>query len=233
MLLAYLDESYDKSRYWMAAVVCPDDQALSLATALDGVVGKAAMSYSVGSQAELHGYDLFHGKGDWAPIAGMARARIGVYGEALDVIAAHDVRIYIRGVSIPHLERRYVYADHPHSVVLSHLIERIDEHADAVGEYALLIADEVDGVDEHRRNLWHFQRYSTGGWRARQICRVVDTIHFAPSNASRLLQAADIVAFLNYRIASRADTDARAIKANDTLWARIDPRVRHRWCWVP
>lgn len=233
VLLAYLDESYDKRLYWMAAVVCPDTEALALSTALDAVVEKAALAYGVGSRAELHGYDLFHAKHEWAPLTGMARARIGVYAEALDVIAAHDVRIYIRGVSIPHLEQRYVYPDHPHAVVLSHLIERVDEHADAQQEYTLLIADEVDGADDHRRNLWHFQRYSTGGWRARKICRVVDTIHFAPSNASRLLQAADLVAFLQYRIASGADTDARAIKANEALWARIDPKVRHRWCWTP
>jgi len=32
MLLAYLDESYDKVEYWLAALVVPTDAALQLQT---------------------------------------------------------------------------------------------------------------------------------------------------------------------------------------------------------
>lgn len=234
MLLAYVDESYDAGHYWIAAVVCPEAVVVPLTEALDAVVAKASRSYTgIGLNAELHGHALFHGKEDWVPVATMPRVRIGVYNEAFEVIGAHDVRIIIRGVDIARLKARYVYPDHPHSVVLAHLLERVDEHAERQNELVIVIADEVDDAAEHRRNLWFFQRYATSGYRARQLTRIVDTIHFAPSKSSRLLQAADLVAYLHFRRRSGVETDARAVRANDALWDRISQRIGHLNCWTP
>ncbi len=234
MLLCYVDESYNKERYWIAALLCPETEVSSLTEALDAVVTKAAKAYSgVDSKAELHGHSLFHGKDDWAPLALMPRARIGVYGDAFDAIAAHDVEVIVRGVDIPRLNNRYTYPDHPHAVVLSHLLERIDERAEAHKTLALVIADEVDQADEYRRNLWWFQRYETSGYRARQLTRIVDTIHFAPSRASRLVQGADLLAYMWFRIASGAERDERAVRANRALWAKVGQRVFQCHCWRP
>jgi hypothetical protein len=227
MLLTYLDESYTKTRYLIAALLVPDADAGSLTAALDKVVARAAWDYEVCSEAELHAHDIFAGKGDWGKLAAMVRARIGVYDKALQAIADHDVTVIIRSVDIPGLDRRYRGLAHPHSVVLTHLIERIDEYAAAVGERTILIADEVDAQDSYRRDLWHYQRSQTWGYRARKIQCVLDTIHFAPSSSSRLVQAADLVAFLARR------TDERAKRANDALWARIEPKIHHNWCWWP
>ena len=234
MLLTYLDESYTKTRYLIAALLVPDTDARSLTVALDKVVARAAWEYEVSSEAELHAHDIFAGKGDWKRLATMVRARIGVYNKALRAIADHDVTVIIRSVDIPGLDRRYRGShDHPHSVVLTHLIERIDEYAAAAGERTILIADEVDAQDSYRRDLWHYQRSRTWGYRARKIERVLDTIHFAPSSSSRLVQAADLVAFLARRIETHVETDERAKRANDALWARIEPRINHNWCWWP
>ncbi len=69
MLLAYLDESYDKQHYWIAALVVPDDQLIPLTAALDAVVDKAAASYvDIGSNAELHGHSLLQAKDEWEPL---------------------------------------------------------------------------------------------------------------------------------------------------------------------
>ena len=59
MLLTYLDESYTKERYLIAAFMVPDAQARSLTAALDKVVKDAAWDYSVGTEAELHAHDIF------------------------------------------------------------------------------------------------------------------------------------------------------------------------------
>jgi hypothetical protein len=234
VLLAYVDESYTDTHYWIAAVVCPETEVQALTDGLDAVVAKAAAGYhDVSSRAELHGHSLFHGKDDWLPLAVMPRARIGVYADALDAIAERNVDIFIRGVDRKRLVERYVYPDHPHSVVLMHLLERLDEYAAGEQELVLVIADEVDRADEYRRNLWGFQRASTTGYRSRQLTRILDTIHFAPSNASRLVQAADLVAYLHCRIHSGAERDKRAKRANDALWERLAGRLNHVHCWYP
>jgi hypothetical protein len=234
VLLAYLDESYTKHKYWIAALVCPESDLRPLTKALDDIVEQAASKFpQIPPRSELHGYSLFHGKDDWASLSTMVRARIGVYDSALSAIGASNARIIVRGVYRPGLERRYSYPDHPHTVVLGHLVERVDELAESLGEQVLMIADEVDKPDTHRRGLWWWQKHSTPGWRARQLTQVVDTLHFAPSNASRLLQGVDLVAFLKCRMDSLADKDTRAIETNRKLWAQVGHCLHHQQCWYP
>lgn len=234
MLLAYVDESYTASHYWIAALVCPQIDVVPLTNALDAVVAKAANTYrDISPRAELHGHRLFHGSDDWALLKPMVRARIGVYNDAFSAIGASGANIIIRGVDRLRLEHRYIYPNHPHAVVLEHLLERIDEHAAAKAELVLVIADEIDQADQYRRALWHSQKFATGGYRARQLSRIVDTLHFAPSKSSRLVQAADLIAFMHNRIFSGADRDDRAVRANAALWSRIVGNVTHSWCWDP
>jgi hypothetical protein len=236
MLLAYVDESYNSSTYWIAALLCPEASLVPLTEALDDVCQKAADSYiGVSPKAELHGHDLFQGKGDWASLKTSVRARIGVYNDAFSAIASVDLDILIRGVDRARLDDRYTYPDHPHSVVLAHLLERIDERSAQhyQSEPVLVIADEVDRADQYRRNLWHFQRYSTTGYRSRRLTNIVDTIHFAPSAASRLVQAADLIAFLRRKIIERVGQNGKADRANAALWSRISDQVVHQHCWRP
>jgi len=234
VLLAYVDESYTKEEYWIAALVCEEADLARITQTLDDVVEQAAVSYSgVPPRSELHGYSLFHGKDDWKALRLMPRARIGIYASALEAISSTGARIILRGVDRVGLEQRYSYPDHPHAVVLEHLFERVDEYAASRGEQVLIIADEIDRADSHRRNLWWAQKHSTSGYRSRQLTNIVDTLHFAPSDASRLVQAVDLVAFLHCRISSGADTDTRALAANRRLWKHLEPVVAHCHMWLP
>ncbi|OIN79104.1 DUF3800 domain-containing protein [Mycobacterium malmoense] len=232
MLLAYLDESYDRRHYWITALVCPDTTLKPIIQSLDDTL--AVGEYPLHSRTELHGRDLFHGEKDFVRLHGQPRRRIKLYGEALDAIAKEpSVQIFIRGIDRAAQRARYTTPHHPHDVVLGHLLERIDEYAATENQPLLVIADEIQDAKHHRASLWQYQNSGTWGYRSRVLNQVVDTIHFSPSNSSRLLQAADLVSFLNYRIKSGLDTDSRAVKANAGLWARVAPQVRHCYCWVP
>lgn len=234
MLLAYVDESFTTMWYYIAALVVPDTSVVSLTAALDEVVQKAVDDHGgIDPATELHGNSLVGAKDGWEALAPKVRARIGVYMNAIAAIAAHDVAVIVRGVDSDRLKKRYTRPDPPHSVVLTHLIERVDEYAEAQNDLALMIADEVWGQDTHRRSLWEYQRTATWGYRSRQITRVIDTIHFAPSSSSRLVQAADLIAFLYRRRATHAETDPRSAKAFADLWDRIKPKIHHAMCWYP
>lgn len=125
----------------------------------------------------------------------------------------------------------------PACIVLAHLLERCDEHLEAVGDLGLMIADEPGQADqqpEYRADLRRYQDVGTSGYRHRRITQIVDTLHFAPSSASRLVQAVDLIAFLYHRIKTTPETaDMRAVRANAALWQRIQPRVAHCYCWWP
>ncbi|WP_444949740.1 DUF3800 domain-containing protein [Micromonospora ureilytica] len=73
----------------------------------------------------------------------------------------------------------------------------------------------------------------TGGYRSRRLTRIVDTLHFAPSHASRLVQAVDLVTFLYRRMANDTGHDPREAAANEKLWSWVEQRRYHSWCWSP
>lgn len=233
MLLTYLDESYNQDRYLIAALSVPESEAISLTEALDEVVENVAFDHgAIADRAELHGYDMASGKGDWVGLAGKIRVRLGAYNAAMQAIADHDVQIVVRSVDLTLLDRHRAIHDHPHSITLNMLIERVDECADALDQLTLLIADEVDDQDGYRRDLWKYQRHGTWGYRSRVIQRIVDTIHFAPSHSSRLVQGADLIAYMALK-RTRFETDERAQRANEAIWRRIESRIHHEGCWFP
>lgn len=235
MLLTYLDESYTSARYLIAGLLVPDTEARSLTGTLDYVVEEASFEHGrIAATAELHAHEIVSATGAWERLKPDITARIAVYNASLQAIADHDVTIIVRSVDVIGLDKRHPDGhDHPHSVVLTHLVERVDEYADGIGQNALLIADEVDQQDSYRRDLWRYQRSATWGYRSRQITRVVDTLHFAPSSSSRLVQAADLVAFLARRVATHTETDPRSKQAYATMWDRIAPKIWHQGCWWP
>lgn len=231
MLLTYLDESYTDRWYWMGALLVPDVVAIPLSTALDEVMLDAAKAYGVAAESELHGYDLFQGRAPWTGLP--PRARIAVYNSALKAIGSHEVTIILRGVDRHGLTRRYATPKPAHEVVLSHLLERIDGYAAMREQLVLVIADEVDNPATHRSDLSRYRTTGTGGYRSRRLTHIVDTLHFAPSHASRLVQAVDLVTFLFRRIASGTVADPREVAANERLWSWVEPRRYHSWCWSP
>ncbi|MFD3510875.1 DUF3800 domain-containing protein [Nocardia sp. NPDC058666] len=234
MLLAFLDESYDKGEYWIAAVICPSSEILGLARRLDAVVMKASRGWGIDERAELHGNDLVQGKCDWAPIAREVRARIGVYRDAFRAVAeTGGLAVMLQGVDRQALEARYEVPWHPHRVVLERLLEQLNDEASRQDLPILVIADEVDGHDGHRKSLWEYQHTGTGGKDGKMLTNVADTIHFAPSCDSRLLQAADLVSYMHYRMRRTQVADERAKKANEMLWAAIEPKVRSVQIWKP
>lgn len=236
MLLAYVDESYNDDAYWIGALVVPEDFAQALIDDLDQVVASARLTYgALPHRAELHGYDIFHAEGDWIGWKTIVRARVAVYRAALTAIASYPVEIFVRGVHRQGLLDRYINPYPPHRVVLGHLLERIDEYAEALDENLVVVADEVGEAAAYRRQLWRYQRASTDGYRDRQITQIIDTILFVPSDSSRLVQAVDLITFLfQRRYSTWGQTDQSSVAVREIWQVLTDPgRVRHTHCWYP
>jgi hypothetical protein len=233
VLLTYLDESYTKDRFYIAALGCPDDVAIPLASELDQVMQDAASAYGVSPTTELHGYELVNGKQAWKVLATQVRARIGIYDKAMAAIGRHPVKVFLCGVDIPALQRRYSYPEPPHTVVLQHVLERVNDFASYGPERVLFIADEVAEADSHRQSLIDYRKHGTPGYLSSRLGQVVDTIHFVPSHTSRLLQAADLIAYLHRRRHTHTETDPRAARASERMWGHVQPRVVHERLWTP
>ena len=233
MLLTYVDESFTDEWYTMAALLLDGPAAAALSTDLDRVAADAANAYGLaaGAEIELHGHEIFHAAKAWKGVP--PRARIGVFDDVVEAVAAQQVQIIARAMDMVGQRERYAVPEAPHSEVLKHLLERVDECAMEAGDYALVIADEVDGQAKHRADFFTYRGEGTTGYRSRRLTRIVDTLHFAPSQASRLVQAVDVVAFLFRRTFTHVETDARARNTKVAMWKRLEPQVHHQLCWFP
>ncbi|MEN4396757.1 DUF3800 domain-containing protein [Mycolicibacterium senegalense] len=228
MLLAYLDESYDNVEYWLTALLVPGDSALKLQKDLNSIVYEACMaSYGVHWSAELHGHQILHGKGEWEYMGPKVRARIGIYRKAFEAIAACEgVEIAMRGVHVPNHKGRYgANAWHPHRVAIDFMAQSLNSLAAGRNTHFLAIADEIDQADTLRASYWNFQNYGTLSSWTKTIDRSLDTLHFAPSNRSRLLQAADLVSYLHFRKRRSEVKDPRSVKATEDLWRIVADKV--------
>jgi len=234
VFLAYLDESEGHSGYYVGALTVHETASISLVHDLDDVAEEACLSHAgLPIRPELHGYDIWNGLRDWASLKGNYREQIYVYERAIDAIAAHDVVFYSRGVNTVHFETKYGKdRKKKHNASLAWTLERVQWRAEREGETVLAIADESEHQNFYRNSIRDFQEYGTFGWRDQKLSRIVDALHFAPSKASRLLQAADLVTYLNTKRLQRSQ-DKRALAVVDRLWTKLEDngRIGEVSCW--
>jgi hypothetical protein len=226
VLLAYIDETYRRGEeFWISALVCPGDSIHAISTGLDAVVADAVKKFGVPEDAELHGYELADGSGHWAVMKQMMRARISVYEDTIDVIRSAPDLAWFRAALI---ERRVNWGDDndPHDWALKFLLELINSRAAARDEYALCICDDVQNRDVYRKKLQHYRTYGTGGTQSTKLGRIADTLHFAPSCHSRMVQAVDMATYvLNKRRFPPANEKSRAVY--EKFWDALEP-IRDR-----
>jgi hypothetical protein len=225
VLVAYLDESHSRAFYCFAALLAQETSIKSVTAELDDLMGIAAADFGVDPAAEIHGHPIFQGTGEWSGVG--IRARVWMFERVLDAVLASDVTILLRGVASARLlttqqARGYPEKHSREQVCFQHILERIDQVAEMRDTYALLIADDRDDRERHRA---HFESYRISGtpgtYMSTRLDRLLDTVYFAPSHPSRLLQAADILAFLYHRWNTKADADPREAEVMARLKAKV------------
>jgi hypothetical protein len=231
LVLAFVDESYTPAEFHLGAVVVDARAARLIENGLDSLLRDYSGKFGLSEHTELHGHPLFQGRDEWREVP--TRVRINIYRRAMAVVGSSGASIVLRGMDIERQQRRYLRPDPPHEVVLGHLLERVNAYAREHDLWALVLADEVHSQDRHRTNVRDFRSAGTPGYRSSTLPRLLDTIHFAPSHHSRLLQAADLVTFLHRRRRTHPAGDERAAAANEAIWSEVADAVAHCHCWTP
>jgi hypothetical protein len=199
VLLAHVDESYRdiKDKFLMAAVICNEQEALALTAALDAIVKTVTRSRGMSRYTELHAHNIWHGTGDWADLKDDPAAQIQLMNDCVDAIASHASHLVWRAIDVAAHQRVGYHETWPPDVVgFQHLLERIEKYAKNQDALALVIRDEVDDPNAPRKMLRAYRGSGTPGYMSSPLPHIIDTVHFAPSNHSRLLQAADIYAYV-------------------------------------
>jgi hypothetical protein len=199
VLLAYVDESYRdiKLKFLMAAVICSEHEAMTLTNELDAIVSAFVRNRGMSRYTELHAHDIWHHTGRWECLKDEPAAKMQLMTDCVDAIVRNASHVVWRAIDVvAHENVGYPKTWPPDVVGFQHLLERIERYAKSRNALALVIRDEVDDPNAPRKMLRDYRGSGTPGYIKSPLPHIVDTIHFAPSDHSRLLQAADMIAYV-------------------------------------
>ena len=225
MLLSFVDESNHGDFHGFAAVVADEYSTKSLTGTLNAIMRHAGVDWGLDCTTEFHAYPMFHGKEVWSAVP--ARARVGLFHKVVDAIVDEPVVLILRSVNETRLRERqtknyYPVNFPPEQVCFQHILQRVDRVARRDTTHALIIADERGDRERHRERFATYQTEGTPGvYMHTTLDTLLDTVHFAPSHRSRMLQAADVVAFIYRRFRTVTESDPRAAEEIRRLWAKI------------
>lgn len=214
MLLAYMDEAYDADRYRITALLVEHQRVNELHLQLREVVNGAIKDFGVAIDAELHGWEIYKGRGGWAEMGAAHRARIAAYRRAFEVLAAGECQIVVCGQNRRSEPGRHNWPSTEHRLVVMDAIAHLHAVCVERDDHVLVVADEHEAQDGMNVDVRSFQDSTPD-------CRVVDTVHFVRSCTSPLVQAADLVCYLVRR--AEAEQDERSRTVNAKLLELIEP----------
>lgn len=236
MLIAYLDESYNRDFYFIGAAIAADEQWSALDAEYEATRATTRAHHDIPAGAEFHGHQIMDGKGEWRALRGKHREAAGVYTAVLTANHAAGVQYIFRGVDVARLNARYSYPYPPHTVVLSQLLERINDYTRLNSPTAetIIVADEIATQDQHQAQFRVHQELGTGGYRTSQLEHISPPINFANARLSTGLQAVDMATYIHRCTATPGQTQhPKAQAVTDRLAQLIYSSTSERSIWYP
>lgn len=221
VLLCFVDESNQNHFHGFAGLMADEGATKAITDSLNRIMRQIAVDWAIPATTELHGHPIFHNKEAWKHVP--TRVRVGIFHKVFEAIVAEDVVILLRWVNAIRLTDRQARNDYPvkfppEQVCFQHILQRAQEVAVARDTYALIIADDRSDRDRHRERFATYQTQGTPGvYMHTNLDRLLDTVHFAPSHRSRMLQATDMLAFIYRRFHTVTESDPRSAREIDKL----------------
>ncbi|MFJ3030057.1 DUF3800 domain-containing protein [Curtobacterium sp. NPDC087080] len=233
MLVAYVDESYDRERYYVAAAIATLDQWDAVTERMTGVRRRTAVEHGTDPAIEFHGHELMGGAGSWRSLRGRHREAAGISLAVLRAALDCGVRYVLCGVDTAQLKARSHDPRTPHAVAFGHVLEQIDRYTGACGdgEQAIVVADEIATQAEHQRAFAGYQEFGTPGSQSSRLRNISSPINFACSRFADGLQVVDLAVSVHYRRERVRNPHPAARRTLAQQWAAIAPAVVHRETW--
>ena len=192
MHLFYYDEvKFDppiQLSFWLGGVCVEANSVPAIEEAMNEISNDVFGSRLLVRETEFHGQEICGGRGNFKgrPLD----ERISILARVLAIIAREDVkRIYVRIIpaNITHSPRP------PDEIAFMYLIEQFDRFLGSEGSLGLMFGDyDEPTIGSSVASLSQFRSGGTNWDRGREIGNIIDTVHFARSHHSRMIQLADI-----------------------------------------
>lgn len=192
MILFYYDEvKYhppQQDSFWLGGIAAPSDLVAELEEQVNDVSQDAFGSSLLRKNTEFHGKEICRGNGIFKGVP--EDVRILYLERLLAIIAREDIfriHIEIRPGNITHSSK-------PHDeIAFMYLTEQFNSLLHEKDTIGMMFGDyDEPAIGTSVASLSRFRRGGTEWSRAKEIDRIIDTVHFAKSHHSRMIQLADI-----------------------------------------
>lgn len=234
MHLCYFDEnkhSEQNPNFYIGGLIIPDHHALELEDTLSQIAFNFFGTRTLTSQSEMHGKDLFHGKGNAK--GRKLTERVQVFRDITRFLVNNQIPVRIILIDVKRHREKYMYPMPEYRLGL--MLERFAEYVEEADDLGLVFGDfEADEVTSAVVDFSEFKSQGKTPMQfGRPLGRLLDTVYFTHSHHSRFLQVADIIVYMANRYEGLLDNPdkwhEKEVKAAwDTLRASGDVIIK-RW----
>lgn len=212
MHLCYFDENKhgpDNPHFFIGGLLIPDKKALDFENTLSQIAFNFFGARSLIQANELHGKELFHGKGNAK--GRKLEERVQVFQDIATFVTNNQIPVRMVCIDVDRHKGKYQYPMPAYRLGLMLILERFSEYLDEADDLGLVFgdyeADEVTGA------VVDFSEYKSQGktpmYFGRPLGRLLDTVYFTQSHHSRFLQVADLLVYMAGRYENRNDIPDR------------------------
>lgn len=153
--------------------------------------------------------------------------RVALYGELLALFEKHSASLIWVCIDKPRLARRYATPMHPHKLAFIFMMEQVEKFLRRHREFGLIVSDEEKEMESQViEDLSRYKEMGTSfGYDPVDLTHIVDNVHWVRSHNSRLMQLADLCAYLCQRQMRDKDSTSASANAVRSLWQGVSGRV--------
>ena len=194
MFLVYYDEvEFEQPiqpAHWFGGIAIHANDIYSIEAQLSSLAKETFGSSLLSTDTEFHAKDIFHGKKNFK--GRDFGQRLAILDKLLELTALPEVHSIFARVEIGKV--RYISTPaEGEQVTFMYFVEKVDEFLQQKKSYGMLIGDyDEPNIGPSVPNLSQFRASGTKFHYGREIRQLVDTVHFAKSHHSRLIQLADV-----------------------------------------
>ena len=196
MQVVYFDEvKYEKNRspfYWLGAIVADAEQIQDLERQVNDLAEEIFGTRTLTKETEFHAADILSGnkqfKGwDASRRVSTLKRLVTIFGSARGL-----GKVYVK------MDVGKMLSDDVEGIAFMYLVERVDLYLRTQESPGMLIGDRENETvaGKFAEKLSHYRTDGTQYEFGQQLERLLDTVHFTHSHHSRMLQLADLHAWL-------------------------------------
>ncbi|RLP83752.1 DUF3800 domain-containing protein [Mycetocola lacteus] len=233
MRAIYIDESgRDDNFYFFGGLVVEAESLTYIDREMEKLAGMLARNiHGFDIETEFHAVEIFQGTGPWKKVS--TGWRVKTCKIISSILASSGADFIFRGIDITRQKEKYVAPFPAHLLALAHLLESIDNHLfyRCSGSTGIVLADDHHSAASSRKNLSRFKLATVPGYVTKQLTQIHDTLYFGPSDASRLLQAADVATYFLNRANTIEEKNPDSARAIETIVENIRSITRKEAIW--